>query len=59
VLTEAEVGREGELGRVRLLLVDACRYIALNQMFYLGKHTGGHKSEVISVLSHSPRHHSP
>jgi hypothetical protein len=28
-------------------------------VFYLGKHTGGDRSEVISVLGHSPRHHSP
>jgi hypothetical protein len=28
-------------------------------MFYLRKHTGGDRSEVISVLSHIPRHHYP
>jgi hypothetical protein len=29
------------------------------KMFYLGKHTGGDRSEVISALRHSPRHHYP
>jgi hypothetical protein len=28
-------------------------------MFSLAKHTGGDRSEVISVLSHIPRHHYP
>jgi hypothetical protein len=31
---------------------------SVEMMFYLRKHTGGDRSEVISVLSHIPRHHS-